>query len=423
MTLHCATCGYRSTARAFFRRERGGLLGLRQSICGGCDPYRPSHAERKLFRGVFVANLVWIGVVLLSSGGNFDEGLPMLLLVEAALLTTSIRTVVHEAGHALAGRALGARVMRVIVGGGPAWKSILLSGVRVDVRRYTFLGGTTTFYWPQGLQSRWRSIVIILAGPGANALFAGLALWAASAVGGGWVGDLVQPVLAGLGASQAFTAALDLWPIKPKLNGIPSDGRQIWALLTARLSPPDALAVTLQRAQGHLSEQRFAEAAAAFWEVAQLKLDAADALALALHCLNRAHGEAAALAFFRDHRAAFEAAMATTDPAQTACVPYLQANIAMPAVSSDLALADAYSQAALSALPEAPPMIGTRGACLVAMGELAAGREMLIRAIRASTSGSDRSEFADALARTDRGNGDAASAEAFEDLARYARAA
>ena len=423
MTSHCATCGYRSTAQTFFRQERGGLLGLRQSTCGGCNPYRPSKLERKLFRSVFVVNLGWVGIVTLSSGGNLHDALPMLILVEAALLSSWIRTVVHEGGHALAAKALGAHVVRVTVGGGPTWKSIRLGQTRVDVRRYTFLGGATLFLWPEGSRGRWRSILIILAGPAANVVFAGLALWASSAFHGGWREDFVQPALGGLGVSQAFTAVVNLWPMTSTLSGLQSDGRQILAFLTAKPSPPDAFTEAAQRAQGHLFAERYAAAAEAFWEAAQLKPDAPYAFALTLHCLNRAQGDVAALTFFRSHRAAFETSMTTTNEADRALVPYLQANIAMPALSGDLALADLYSQAALNALPEAPPMVGARGAYLVATGEIAEGREMLLRAIRSSDVGSDRAELAEALARAARAAGDAERAGAFEDLGRYARVA
>jgi len=95
----------------------------------------------------------------------------------------------------------------------------------------------------------------------------------------------------------------------------------------------------------------------------------------------------------------------------------------MPAISSAPALADTYSQAALDALPAAPAMIGTRGAYLAMTGEVTIGREMLLQAIRGSTTANDRGEFAGLLAQVDRVTGDSARAEAFEDLGRYSRAA
>lgn len=421
--MRCDTCGFRSAAHGFFRCAKGGILDRTKTVCEGCDPYQPSLYERRLFRNVFVLQVLWLVVIAWTSLGLVDDPLSLFLMVEGALLTTVIRTAIHEAGHAAAAAALGAKVLRVTVGHGPTAHQFRWQGVRVDVRRYAFMGGQTHMAWPSGESPRWRSILVLLAGPGANAAFALLAFWLASSLQQGWLATFASPLLSGFGVSQAITAIYNLWPSTFELNGLPSDGRQVLALMTSRNSKPDKFVQALLRAQAHLVEERHKAAADAFWEAAQLKPDATLAFAMTMHCLNQAEGGAAAMAFFRTNRAAFEASMATTDDVHRTMVPYLQANIAMPALSSDPPLADIYSRAALDALPEIPAMIGTRGAYLILMGEVATGRGMLLQAIRGSTSGNDRAEFAEALARADRAAGDAERAEAFEDLGRYARAA
>jgi tetratricopeptide (TPR) repeat protein len=190
--------------------------------------------------------------------------------------------------------------------------------------------------------------------------------------------------------------------------------------VTTGAAGPDAPTQALICGQSHLLEGRFKEASDAFWEAALLKSDSTIAFALTLHCLAKAEGDAVALAFFRTHRQAFEASMTTNDETHRTMVPYLQVNIAWPALESDLPLADAYSQAALDAAPDTGAMLGTRGAYLVAIGDLEAGRALLLRALRLSSEGNDRAEFASALARVARTAGNTQQAEAFDGLGRYA---
>jgi hypothetical protein len=419
----CDTCGYHSNARDFFRRARGGLLGRSKTVCEGCDPYKPSHAERRIFRSVIVLQCYALLAIAWSSIGWVADALSMFLMAEAALLSSLFRIGVHEAGHALAARAMGARVLRVTIGRGPARRTVRLGNTLIDLRSYVFMGGATHFAWLGGSARRWRSILVVIAGPAANGVLAALAFWAASACGPGWPADFLRPTLAGFGLAQAATAIFNLLPFTSRFDGLPSDGRQLFTLLSARIPKVDVATQALLRGQTCLAEQQFNEAAEAFWDAARLKPDATYAFAMVMHCLARAKGDDAAMAFFQAHRPAFEASMGTVDEIHRATIPYLQVNIAWPALKTDLSLANAYSQAALDALPEVSAMLGTRGAYLVATGEVSAGRELLLQAIRASAEGSDRAEFANVLAQADRASGNTASAEAFQDLGRYARTA
>ena len=422
MEMNCDTCGFRSSTLGFFRRAKGGLLDRMKTVCEGCDPYQPCLYERKLFRNVFVLQILWLVMIAWASLGLVKDTLALFLMVEGALLTTAIRIAIHEAGHAAAAAALGAHVTRVTVGHGPIARRFRWRGVRVDLRRYTFIGGLTEMRWPTEPPPRWRLILVFLAGPGANAVFAVLAFWAANHLQLGWVAVTLRSLLSGFGVSQAATAVFNLWPSTSRLNRLPSDGRQILAWLF-RPPRPDAAMQALLRGRRHLEAGEMKLAAVAFWQAAELKPDATYAFAMTIHCLSQADGDAASLAFFRLHRLAFEASMKTTDKAHSGAVPYLQANIAMSAIDSDLPLADGYSQIALAAQPQAPGLLGARGTYLAASGDPAAGRELLMRAIRGTTGGADRATFAKVLAQLDRAAGDAASGEAFENLAWFARAA
>lgn len=89
----------------------------------------------------------WLVLLILgSSGSTSDRELPAALtFVVAGMLSL----LVHEFGHALAGRALGSEPEKVVI---------------------STMGGAT--YFPRPLTSRWRQLILVLAGPGAALLMA-----------------------------------------------------------------------------------------------------------------------------------------------------------------------------------------------------------------------------------------------------------
>ena len=143
----------------------------------------------------------------------------------------------------------------------------------------------------------------------------------------------------------------------------------------------------------------------------------------ALHCLSRASGDAAALAFYADHRARF-ATLATDDAAgDKAVLALLRANVAWLLVKAGgsewTAEAERLARAAALAMPDAPEMKGTLGAVLVMKGEVDAGLILLRDAARRVTDPVDKADFCTFLAKGERERGNAAMAQGFDDLRQH----
>ena len=347
--------------------------------------------------------------------------LPGFLLVEAFFLSSPLRALVHEGGHALAARAVGSDVYRVSFGFGPLRRRFWLCGIPVEVRRHIFAGsGLTEFIPPEG--DRLRSLVIMAGGAAANGVAALLTIFADNALGDGPLAYLGAPILTGICLSQLLGLA-NLLPFHSRLQNLSSDGRQILGFLLQRPAPIDAAQRAQSRAIVLVARRRFKAAAASFAEMAQLKRGSPYAFSMALHCFCQDGGAPEALAFYRQNREAIEAAISAPAEDETPLTPLLQANIAWVALEAapqeEQALADAYSKAAMEAEPDGVAALGARGTFFLAQRQTAEAGELLLKAIRGMEPGPDRADLAGLLAQTSRSQGDDITAEAFECLRRY----
>lgn len=426
VTRVCATCGFRSDIAGFFRQEKGGAFGIPRSVCEGCNRYRPSAAERRLLWSTAISYLIWLPIIVsFVTGGHGADRRSNLLFFSAFLLSPVLRTVVHEAGHAIAAIFLGAQVLGIRIGFGPAQRRWRLGQTRIEVGRYVFLGGLTQFSFSE-TPPRWRTAVILLAGAAANLALAVLFLESGSLAERllpPSLSDPLTPIFGGLGLSQ-LAGLLNLLSFNSAIDGLPSDGRQLVRLIfqKARAAPDWAIPSTQASV---LSEWgRFEDAAELFVRAADLKPDSPLLFAAALHCLQHAKGPEQAFAFFEARRAEIDAAIATPDEAHLVGVVILRANIASIAVMArptpDLALADAYSRAAIEAEPENSAAQAARGEVLLAKGDASAAWPLLSTALRASISPVDRAQIAHRLAEAESERGDPQAAATFVDLARYA---
>jgi hypothetical protein len=275
---------------------------------------------------------------------------------------------------------------------------------------------------PDG-EGRLQRVFVLSAGVMANLAATGLLLAAGDAVGRlgeGWLIDVAQPIVGGLALSQ-FAAVINLASLNSPLDGLPSDGRQILRTLFGPHARPDAFTVQVSWALIHLTEQRTAKALEAIRAATSIRPEAAWTYGAALHCLIEIEGGASGLAYYRDRRHEIEAALKASAGDEAA---YVHANIAWAALKADpirhLTLLDRHSAQALALAPELAVALGARGGYLLASGDTAASRPLLIQALRSATSDVDRAEFAGELAEVARRNGDATVAGAFEALRRRA---
>jgi len=184
-TERCSACSMVWESGPFFRRERGGLFGLKQTVCEGCDPVRAKPSERRSFIVWSVCVLVWslISIDAVLSGSLDGGTIPIALL--SAFLSTPIAISVHEAGHALVGASLGFLVSEVRIGSGHPLLVLRWRPAFVVVGRYPVFGGYTRFACPDGAGARVKLAAATAGGPVANLVLAGLLLSFSTSIGQG----------------------------------------------------------------------------------------------------------------------------------------------------------------------------------------------------------------------------------------------
>jgi hypothetical protein len=185
--------------------------------------------------------------------------MPSVLVV---LLLLWVVTAVHEAGHALAVRLKAGQVEALVIGRGPAFRSVLPGGMRVALGILP-VGGKLVY---RGVPTGTGHAVVALAGPAANLLLASLLLgstgWAGEwfwlvpgsvleiladgraigllngmrIIGGALASGTGAELAFALGALSAVWAGLNLLPIP----GVGSDG---WAVVSS-------LAAAIRRERG-----------------------------------------------------------------------------------------------------------------------------------------------------------------------------
>lgn len=190
--------------------------------------------------GALLGGGVTLGLIL----GVDDLGGGDLLLVVFALLVVGwLQVLLHEAGHALAGLAVGLRLLAVGVGplraerGATGWRIHWAGSIRG-------IGGFALLLPRDESQGRWQAAVYLLGGPLANLFAAGLA-WAALRAG---LAD-AMPWLALAWITVAIGLVLGLANLVPMLaGGWSSDGRQLLKLWQG--SEEARLSATLARIGG-----------------------------------------------------------------------------------------------------------------------------------------------------------------------------
>ena len=420
MTLHCATCGYEAANPAFFRRERGGMMRLQQTVCLGCEAYQPTTVELSAALALVIGLPCWTILVGMLSAAT---GSPVLTVVFVGAIVFSWPSYIsiHELGHAIGAKLAGLHLISLSVGTGPLVWLARWGGARFEFRRYTFCGGLALFSDFRETPSRLRLALAILAGPLANLVFCGLLLIAAMLLPSGDPFDepsLAVALLSGLALGQGCCGVLNLVPFRSK-RGPLSDGAQLLGLL----KPTEPLAADLAvgaRALGHLRAGKFREAALGFQEIARLHPASPSILSVLIHCLSRAEGNEAALRHYIENEEIFVRAETTANDAEIFQIPWLHANIAWCAAKtgdpSNFGLAESFGRRAFDAKPDTTEIKGTFGAILIEKGEVDAGYPLLLDATRRINDPIDRADFIHYLAKAARLKGESGLAGDFENL-------
>jgi tetratricopeptide (TPR) repeat protein len=362
----CRRCGARSTWAAGFRPERRLFRGGTAEVCVTCWLYDLKH--RRFYRAWGLALLV-----VLAFSYDRTGSVPGALLYTASLyVALFLALVVHEAGHALAGHAMGLRPCALSLGGGPnskvlRWRDryVLLSPVPVE--------GLVVLLPRDAERFRLKMAVTLLAGPLVN-IVAGLLILYLGAGPSEMPDEAARFVLFFLVANGL--GAMNLWPFEARSQfGVQrSDGRQLLELRKlgdAEIAKRVATAAIVhariafhhgdrERAYSLLEEafprdewppQAKWLASAALIDLGRLQ----EGIELTRRCLAA------------DELADFERAV-------------LENNLAFALLDSPgdhLAEADELSRAAFEVLPMTMGVRGTRGAVLVAKGDYRAAIALL----------------------------------------------
>lgn len=134
------------------------------------------------------------------------------LSILAALLVLSLLVMIHELGHFLAGRALGFSILEFAIGMGPVLWKTTKNGIQYSVRALP-IGGMCRFNGEDEkitdgrsfyLEKVWKRIVVVLAGPLTNLLFAFIAAIVTLSA----FGDIMPQVYEVNADSPAYTAGM-----------------------------------------------------------------------------------------------------------------------------------------------------------------------------------------------------------------------
>jgi hypothetical protein len=182
-------------------------------------------ANVSLFAGFLVAGYFWANWSARQNLPNHDGLLMRLLVIEVAMLFT---TVAHESGHAIAALLLRMKLRRFVMG--PLEGSFRGGKWKLSFRAAGFLGAPGGVgVVPSTLDGlRLRHILVAAAGPAASLILGLLAMWVAfSAKGHSW--ESLWMAAAYTSTFSLLSFAFNLIPMRP--TSVYSDGARIYQLL------------------------------------------------------------------------------------------------------------------------------------------------------------------------------------------------
>jgi hypothetical protein len=351
--------------------------------------------------------------------GHLDVAAFFLTLAAVSVFTRPVRTLIHEAGHAFAAKAMGQVVRQARIGSGPIRHKLRFGGVVFEIASFSWTGGQVQFFSPDKPAGPVASRFIFAAGSLANGFTA------VAAFGFAYLLQGIGVLATAFAAFSIFNLYMGFYNLIPRNTGdnesMPSDGRQLLNTFKPCRSPdPELLQLGRASSYGHIGLYSEALAVAKIdWQASPLKVVLA---AMILHLLSRAEGDHAAIDFYLAHEVEL-LPVENSSPDDKAGFPWLWANVAWSAVKlGEPDLADRVghmAEAAMAAAPDHPEIQGTYGAWLISIDRPEEGIPHLVGATRMIESSIDKADFCRFIARGLRRKGDEQRAAQYDALQAY----
>lgn len=371
-TFQCYKCGRDSTIKeAFFIKETGSSRKPTHILCFECKNKEDSSVLGKIFLLVLIFGLLLYALSPFTWLGRFY------LLMCAGVILMLPLIVMHELSHAIMARAVGLKVFAIYLGTGKMTRSFRLFGIRWFMSSLPF-SGLTVAAGPDLPYYRWHMFLIYLAGPGLHVLLTAFLAWMLSLQLHPFAYLAMQTGL----WTNVFLFLSNIYPRKVATGlGIArTDG---WAMLNIRSLKSDEL--QLQHAMYHALEATYAidlndKSTAQQWVEKGLALYPTNP-----HLINAAGFVYAQIEEYAKARENFLKVLDCKENLSEGIKYIAMNNIAYMNVmledASLLAEADEYSAQAYKNLSWEPIMGGTRGAVLIALGQIDEGITLLKKAM------------------------------------------
>lgn len=419
----CAYCGYRSAASDFFRREKSGLLGIWRTFCMACQPYRATRLEFATYVNAGLMTAAGTLIVLFLPAGF--AGFGSLFLFFGVFLSSRLLTiVVHEAGHAIAARLAGMKVVAISIGSGPVIMVRHWKGIRLEIHKFLLTRGAAASYHPGDQAGRAPEALMLLGGVMGNAVVLAVGILICSTYYTRHIADhlALVAIVFGILGSQAIAVAVNIFPRESRFRYgmVQSDGKRLLALAKKDEFVRGVMVKRLLLlGMLHLENGRYDKAVAHYESSWDFVVQNSVLFLSYIYCLAMSEGPHAVLACYFDRQRFFQSNK-TEDPAHVALFDNNVAWAALTANDSNfLELADSLSGKAVELAPDFAPFQGTRGAVLVQMGDHEAGLSLLRLAIRGNGFIGGKALLAPWIAKAERAMGAGNLADEYCRLAQY----
>jgi hypothetical protein len=227
--MKCDGCHLESERAEIFKSVNRFFKSKDLTLCPACFEKRDNKTNVILIWSYLVCGALSFPLTLYypTSGVGL-----LLLIVSVFQLFVLISTILHELGHAIAGRSVGIRVFSIEIGKGPVVYEFLFGGIRWRIRAIAF-GGITYGTPFNAHYFRLKEFIFVLGGPMTNILLLFISIkflsFDTTFKSTPFTGFMPMVLLA---LANCLLLALSLWPYMANsvAGKIPNDGLLLWKI-------------------------------------------------------------------------------------------------------------------------------------------------------------------------------------------------